>query len=353
MMDITFWEALERARNITSLGRATGKIESFVSQIRELREYAQTASLPDLLRHLVRKIEYEDYLRAGDDDDADDRIRNVDELISNITDYDETAEDPSLAGFLEEVALIADIDDVDGESDRVLLMTLHSAKGLEFPHVYITGLEEEIFPSGMAMNSDDRDAIEEERRLAYVGITRAKDDLTLLCARSRMLRGEMAYHPMSRFLTEIPDTVFEDGQAPGAQRGFDDWDDDLDDLPFADVVGSRGRYGTALQDPDIGTGRRRPKAIYRKPHTNEEKMPYIARASQGQKKASLSSLQKGMPAAPEKPAYEAGDRVEHVKYGTGTVQKIEAGPRDYKVTVQFDDFGRKIMYAAFAKLRKC
>ncbi len=326
--EITFFEAMQRCREIASLGRGTAKIESFVKLILELREFADEHSLSDLLRHIIEETEYEAYLRETDDEGGEDRISNVDELISKVTDYEETTDEPTLAGFLEEVALVSDIDETGDTHNRVLLMTLHSAKGLEFPHVYITGMEDGIFPSYMALNSRDEKAEEEERRLAYVGITRAMDDLTLTCCRSRMLRGEVQYNPMSRFLTEIPDGLFE-GESPSdpIRSGSFGRDYEMDD-PFIRV-------------PESKAVRQRPKAIYKKPSTDESKKPFIA------------NLSKGMPAASVKPDYQAGDRVFHVKYGEGTVKSVEPGPRDYKVTVEFDDHGQKIMYAAFAKLVKC
>lgn len=338
--DITFFEAMERCRNITSIGRATGKIESFVSLIREFREFAQDNRLSELLRHIIEKTEYEAYLRDSDDEDADDRISNVDELVSKITDYEETAEDPTLSGFLEEVALVSDIDEAGDTKDRVLLMTLHSAKGLEFSHVYITGLEDGVFPSAMALGSNDEEAEEEERRLAYVGITRAKDDLTLTYSRTRMLRGEVQYNPVSRFLSEIPEELF-DEEDPGIPfitggMGSASYDRPSDPARVRDTGSAGGR-----------SARPRLKAVYKKPSTDESKKPYIARLS------GISGLSKGMPVSMSKPDYEVGDRVRHTKYGEGTVKAIEENPKDYKVTVLFDDYGQKIMLAAFAKLVKC
>lgn len=364
--DVTFFAAMESCRNITSLGRSTAKIESFVKLILSLREFAQEHRLSELLRQIIIQTEYEAYLRDLDDEDGEDRISNVDELVSKITDYEETAEEPTLSGFLEEVALVSDLDNTNESQDKVLLMTLHSAKGLEFPHVYITGMEDGIFPSAMALNSDDEEAEEEERRLAYVGITRAKDDLTLTCSRTRMLRGEVQYNPMSRFVAEIPEELF-DSEVPSNRYE--------DDHPFDRDYSDRGdRYGSSYGGSTYGsissyggsaysgsayagskaqdngrTARPRLKAVYKKPSTDDAKKPYIAKA--GGK--GLSSLSKGMPSAPSAPDYGPGDRVRHTKYGEGTVKAFEAGPRDYKVTVQFDEYGQKIMYAAFAKLVRC
>ena len=384
--DITFFAAMENCRNITSLGRSTAKIESFVKLILRLRDYAKDHRLSELLRQVIIQTDYEAYLRDLDDEDGEDRISNVDELVSKITDYEETADEPTLSGFLEEVALVSDLDDTSDTQDKVLLMTLHSAKGLEFPHVYITGMEDGIFPSAMALNSSDEEAEEEERRLAYVGITRAKDDLTLTCSRTRMLRGEVQYNPMSRFVAEIPEELF-DSDVPGNpfeedhpfDRDYSDRGDRFSGSYGSSTYGSISSYGgstygsissygdsssyggstysepagTAYSSGKAQEGGRtarpRLKAVYRKPSTDDAKKPYIAKA--GGK--GLSSLSKGMPAAPSRPDYGPGDRVRHTKYGEGTVKAVEPGPRDYKVTVQFDGYGQKIMYAAFAKLVKC
>ena len=366
--DITFFEAMERCRNITSLGRSTAKIESFVSLIRELRDYKTGHGLADLLRYIIEKTDYNDHLLSSDDEDGEDRISNVDELISKIADYEETAEEPTLSGFLEEVALVSDLDEAGEDKDRVLLMTLHSAKGLEFPHVYLTGMEDGIFPSYMAINSGDEEAEEEERRLAYVGITRAKDDLTLTCSRSRLLRGEVQYNPPSRFLEEIPEELFDDGtdavsySEPGnvqLRKRSDFRDSDL--TPIGKVsLGTQFKpqtgpmpYDFSRDRNDGSVGRRslpRLKAVYKKPSTDDAKKPYIAKAAGSGR--TLASLNKGMP-APSEPDYKVGDRVRHVKYGEGTVKAMELTPKDYKVTVVFDEAGQKIMFAAFAKLVKC
>ena len=369
--DITFFEAMERCRNITSLGRATAKIESFVSLILQLREYKESHGLADLLREIIEKTDYNDYLLSSDDEDGEDRISNIDELISKIADYEETAEEPTLSGFLEEVALVSDLDNAEDGKEKVLLMTLHSAKGLEFPHVYLTGLEDGIFPSYMAINSGDEEAEEEERRLAYVGITRAKDDLTLTYSRSRLLRGEVQYNPPSRFLEEIPEELLDSGEdvAPhfGSREPKFSRIGDYDDGDFTPIgsysagTGFRSQTGSGAYastgfsgDRSEGSSGRaarpRLKAVYKKPSTDDSKKPYIAKAAGSGK--SLASLSKGMP-APSEPDYKVGDRVRHIKYGEGTVKAMELTPKDYKVTVLFDEAGQKIMFAAFARLVKC
>ena len=324
--DITFFEAMERCRNITSMGRATAKIESFVSLILQLREFKESHGLADLLREIIDKTDYNNYLLSSDDEDGEDRISNTDELISKIADYEETAEEPTLSGFLEEVALVSDLDNAEDGSEKVLLMTLHSAKGLEFPHVYLTGLEDGIFPSYMAINSGDEEAEEEERRLAYVGITRAKDDLTLTYSRSRLLRGEVQYNPPSRFLEEIPEELIDSGDdtAPhfGSRESKFSRSGDYDGGDFTPI----GSYsaGTGFKSQSGRTARPRLKAVYKKPSTDESKKPYIARAAGSGK--SLASLSKGMP-APSEPDYKVGDRVRHIKYGEGTVKAMELTPK--------------------------
>ena len=165
------------------------------------------------MNDIIETTGYVKELQESDEEDAEDRIQNIDELVSKVVAYEDSHDDPSLSEFLEEVALVADIDGVDAEDNRVLLMTLHSAKGLEFPHVYLAGLEDGVFPSYMTITSDDPSAVEEERRLAYVGITRAKEDLTITCAKQRMLRGETQYNPVSRFVREVPGELLDNGRA--------------------------------------------------------------------------------------------------------------------------------------------
>ena len=312
MRGISFYDALKEADHIVSLGKSGAKLAPFVTMIQAFRSKLTYYGLQELMQDIIETTGYVRELEASDEEDAENRIENIDELISKIVSYEEAHDEPSLSEFLEEVALVADIDNVDGDGNRVLLMTLHSAKGLEFDNVYLTGMEDGLFPSYMTITSDDPDEVEEERRLAYVGITRAKEDLTLCCARQRMVRGETQYNAVSRFVKEIPEEL-------------------LDNRPPAP------RY--------------KPVASMAPRRTAIENKPYIAGGGVG----SFGSLgiTKGMGAVPGgKPDYDAGDRVQHVKYGQGTVLDMEPGPRDYKVTVDFDEAGQKIMYAAFAKLKK-
>ncbi len=347
MRGIGFYEALEHADEIMSLGKGVSKLQAFVRLIREFRSKAQEITIAELIKEIVEKVQYTEYLRDYDDESAEDRSANVDELITKAASYTEAHEEPSLTEFLEEVALVADIDNVEGDDNRVLLMTLHSAKGLEFPNVYLAGLEEGLFPSYMSANSEDPDDLEEERRLAYVGITRAMDELTLTCARTRMIRGETQYNPVSRFVGEIPSDLLQGlkrrtGAAGGggALARRQSGDESPDNAFAKNGPGSAG----LSYDP-------RPKARLRQKSTPMPDKPFIARGIGSLNQ--LAGVSKGSQhMAPDELSYGVGDRVQHIKYGQGEVLQIEREPRDYKVTVAFDEAGQKIMYASFAKLKR-
>ncbi|MBD9082507.1 MAG: ATP-dependent DNA helicase PcrA [Lachnospiraceae bacterium] len=362
MKDITLFDALCEADQIRGLGRAEAKIRGFVNLIEVLRSGLSSYTLPDLIKSLLERIDYAEYLRDQDEESAEDRLGNVDELITKAAVYEETHDEPSLSEFLEEIMLVADIDNVEDGDNRVLLMTLHSAKGLEFPVVYLAGMEDGLFPSFMTIASDDPLEIEEERRLAYVGITRAKEELTLTCARSRMLRGETQYNPVSRFVREIPKELM-DNTLPPSRRYRDD---DLEDFQArrANEAALRAMGLEAIAAPRSGNGSGsgfggfgntgfdpRPKATLKPSVTAKADKPYISKGINGLNQ--LAGLQKGTEfKAPDALDYTVGDRVRHIKYGEGTVLNIAREPRDYKVTVEFDQAGQKIMYASFAKLKQ-
>ena len=214
--EIGFYEALKGADLIDNIGRGAAKLESFVALIEHFKADKEDMSISELMQEIIEETGYIESLKAEDAEEAEARIENIDELLSKIAAYEEMCDDmdepATLSGFLEEVALVADIDSLDENSDYVVLMTLHSAKGLEFPHVYLAGLEDGIFPSYMTITSDDPDEVEEERRLCYVGITRAQEELTMTCARRRMIRGETQYNKMSRFLKEVPMELLSSGE---------------------------------------------------------------------------------------------------------------------------------------------
>ena len=378
---ISFFEALCEADQIMTISRGSAKLTDFVTMIRAFRTKSKTFSLEELLKDVIDVVGYMDYLKTLDDDDDsgdNDRAANVDELISKIAAYEENeeVEQPTLTGFLEEVALVADIDRIGEDNEKVLLMTLHSAKGLEFENVYLAGMEENVFPSYMALQFEDSDpeGIEEERRLAYVGITRAKKNLTLTAARRRMVRGETQYNRLSRFAQEIPDELLDRNKpltaASFLYEGGETIDDDFDYSSDDDYLdggysGIKPAFAKGLAKSaskssfDNGKSelantyklKAKPKPKVTKPRAVPDK-PYIAGAGATHAKGQLAGISKGMPMKAETPDYVVGDRVSHVKYGEGTVTGLEQGPRDYKVTVMFDGPGQKVMYAAFAKLKK-
>ena len=403
-MGISFFEAMQRIDEITSIGKAGEKLRNFALMIMMFRTKLQHGTLEDLITDVIETTQYTKELEESDDDDAEDRLQNIDELISKVVSFEqereELGEEASLSAFLEEVALVADIDGVDKDDNKVLLMTLHSAKGLEFSQVYLAGMEDGVFPSYMTITSDDPTEIEEERRLAYVGITRAKDDLTITYAKQRMLRGETQYNPISRFIKEIPENLMDNKLPVPKKWGYDDYEEDSRERSHFKTKPFAGSgFNTVYQKPvlsddvfdkprnnweaaeqavkknnwEMPTAKAtvktstvpsnktpvmkqqqpkdiasilvsRPKAVIKKKETPAANKPYIAK--------SLDGLTKGMPTTQGGLSYGVGDRVRHIKYGDGTVQKVENDVRDYKITVAFDGAGQKIMYAAFAKLQK-
>ena len=380
---ISFYDALTEADQIMTIGRSAVKLKPFVMMIEAFRAKIDTYGLKGLIEDVIQTTGYVEQLEADNDEEAKARIENIDELVSKIVAYEQDNDEATLSSFLEEVALVADIDGVDKDDNKVLLMTLHSAKGLEFPNVYLAGMEDGVFPSYMTISSGDESEVEEERRLAYVGITRAKKELTLSCAKSRMIRGETQYNPVSRFLKEIPAELLDNKVPEYKNKEFASYDDDSYERsafmqkPFYGAYGNG--YGTEYGNSySAGYGSTnannfnrakttnnltddvfdkktatsydgRPKAVLRKKTTKPEVQPYMSKAAGG-----MAGLSKGMPQSAGELSYGVGDRVKHIKFGTGTVEKLEKGPRDYQVTVLFDaeNYGRKVMYAAFAKLQK-
>ena len=315
--DLSFYNALKLADDIPSIGKAGMKIKPFVTFIQSMRSKVEYLGPSQLLQDIIEETGYVAELEAENTEEAQARIENIDELISKVVAYEEGEENPTLSGFLEEVALVADIDDLQEGNDYVVLMTLHSAKGLEFPNVYLVGLEDGIFPSYMTITSDDPSEIEEERRLCYVGITRAMQDLTISCARQRMIRGETQYNKVSRFIKEIPRNLL-----TGAVRN-PSVTKTLSEAPTQSF-----RQANSKVNPIFST-----RSTY-------ENKPYQSNAFSGNSTSKISL------------SYEAGDRVKHMKFGEGTVTQIVEGGRDYEVTVNFDKVGIKKMFASFAKLKK-
>ena len=310
-MNVSFYDALRVAEEVPSIGRSLNKIEGFVTFIQSLKSKAQAYSVTEILEEVIDLTGYVDELKAEDTEESRARIENIDELISKTVSYEEAMKaegrEATLSGFLEEIALIADIDTVDPDQDYVLLMTLHSAKGLEFPYVYLAGMEDGMFPSSMCIFSDDPTDMEEERRLCYVGITRAMKELTLTSARQRLVRGETQYNKVSRFVREIPRELVE--------------------------------LGTTIQEHKPSMQETpSPKNSYMQMRQTFRAKPFEAQTFKVTKAASLD--------------YGVGDTVRHIKFGVSMVRDIVEGGRDYEVTVDFDKVGVKKMFAGFAKLKK-
>ena len=333
--EISFYDALCVAEQVPGLGKAAAKIRPFVLFIQSMKAKAKLLSVADLLQEVIETTGYVRELEAEGTDEAEARIENIDELISKAVDYAEGEEAPTLNGFLENVALVADIDSFDENSDYVVLMTLHSAKGLEFPNVYLAGLEDGLFPSYMSITSDNSQAeIEEERRLAYVGITRAKKNLTITSARVRMVRGQTQYGKVSRFVREIPPELLsgkiyepKTKEEPIEQSTFQKACKAFRTVPS---------YGGSGYGKEVGEGY---GSTFR---SSKATKPVYTKVEN----------QRDFGSAGGALSYQVGDRVRHIKFGDGEVMAIVSGGRDYEVTVDFDKAGTKKMFASFAKLKK-
>ena len=333
--EISFYDALCVAEQVPGLGKAAAKIRPCVLFIQSIKAKAKLLYVTDLLQEVIETTGYVRELEAEGTDEAEARIENIDELISKAVDYAEGEEAPTLNGFLENVALVADIDSFDENSDYVVLMTLHSAKGLEFPNVYLAGLEDGLFPSYMSITSDNSQAeIEEERRLAYVGITRAKKNLTITSARVRMVRGQTQYGKVSRFVREIPPELLsgkiyepKTKEEPIEQSTFQKARKAFRTVPS---------YGGSGYGKEVGEGY---GSTF---HSSKATKPVYTKVEN----------QRDFGSAGGTLSYQVGDRVRHIKFGDGEVMAIVSGGRDYEVTVDFDKAGTKKMFASFAKLKK-
>ena len=327
----SMYSALARVKAIPGMGRAAGKIQEFVDLIEDFREKLSAGEydLAGLIEDVLERSGYRASLEEEGEVEAQTRLENIEELVNKAAAYEAAAEEPSLGAFLEEVALVADVDAMEDTDDRVTLMTLHSAKGLEFDNVWMCGMEDGLFPSMMAINSEDPvSAIEEERRLCYVGITRARKRLTLTAARQRMVNGETRWHKISRFVDEIPEEELEASRLESKNFGrtisLDDGDRPWNRPARPAGVSTFGRGANAYASRT---------AVF-----PQGTAPAFGKAFTVAKADRLD--------------YEVGDRVRHIKFGDGTVKEIKDGGKDYEVTVEFDTMGQKRMFASFAKLKK-
>lgn len=322
--EISFYDALTQIDYIPDCARAASKINSFVEMIEHLRGRLRDEyyTLEDLINEIIDRTGYVRLLEAEDTVEAQSRIENIDSLCSKIIQYEEDCEEAAtLDGLLEEIALVADIDTVSDDAEQVLLMTLHSAKGLEFPYVYIAGMEENIFPGAMAVFGDDPTEIEEERRLCYVGITRAMEKLTLTSANCRMRNGEINFNRPSRFINEIPRYLIK--QTYGAVIK----EEKKPSIPEKPAFSETG-YSPARA------------SIYSKNKKNPfADNPYIQKGF-------------GNGGTSQVPEYQEGDTVSHTKFGTGTVISLTQLDNDYEVIVDFEAFGQRKLRSSFARLER-
>lgn len=340
---LSMMDAAARADEIPGMAAKTsGKIKKFAELIQSFRDMLQDGESLDLVYDkILEDTGYESELIAERTEESMTRLENIDELRNKVVEFAETNEDAGLSEFLEEIALVSDLDSMSEDDSQVKLMTLHSAKGLEFPYVFICGMEDRVFPSSMALNSDDPDALEEERRLCYVGITRAMKKLYLSAARERMMHGNRTCSDVSRFIREIPPLLFEheaDMRNIAKRREYES-------------IGRYNRDGSYADNYDGGTKLRSTLSG----REYGQKNPYSSYSRQktyGQPTSKPSFGKQFVVDSSGKPDYEVGDRVRHIKFGVGTVEGLEKGEKDYEVTVNFDRCGIRKMYASFAKLKK-
>ena len=317
-LGMSAFEVCERADEFQKTSRSASKLMNFTKMIRDFQECIENGmGLNDLLQEVLDVTKYLDYLQE-EPETYEDRVNNIKELSSMFIKYEEESEDANLSEFLEDVALISDIDSYNEDEDAVVLMTLHSAKGLEFPIVFIPGMEEGIFPGNQSMFSEED--LEEERRLAYVGITRAKKKLYLISSQQRMLYGQTSRNMPSRFLREIPSSVIDD-QSVMARRstGF---------------TTPRTAYANASRN-ELG-------------HSSHNKIGSYTQSSSSAHKFG----QAGNAAQKNNIDFKVGDTVCHKSFGTGTVLTVTPMGGDMLLEVAFDKAGTKKMMANYARLEK-
>ncbi len=314
---VSMFEIMSRAASYTALSKVAGKLGEFVNLILDLKKTAETEPLDTLIDKVLDRTGYRAMLKAQDEAEGKSRLENAEELISNAVEFISSHEDSSLSAFLEEMALVADIDNYDPDAEAVVLMTVHSAKGLEFPVAIIPGLEEGIFPGLQAMN--DPAELEEERRLAYVAITRAKKELFIFRSGRRLLYGRTQYNPVSRFVQDIPAELVDEKVKKPEKASEYSW----------------GNYSSGHKTY-IGGGssaNMRPVQKYGAP-------------------AQRPAAQKTVPAKKPSVVFAPGDRVKHLAFGEGQVLSAKQMGSDIMYEVMFDTVGTKKLMATYAKLTK-
>lgn len=334
--EFDFYDALLDIDEVPGLSRAADKIKGFTGLIEHFKDMlGDNAFISEVYDAILNETGYVDELNAEGTDEAKARLENLEELKNKIVKYEEEAENPNLTELLEDIALVADVDEEteDNISDKVTLMTLHSAKGLEFPYVFIGGMEERLFPSGMSIDSDDPDAVEEERRLCYVGITRAMKKLYLSAAAQRMIHGNTNFCENSRFIKEIPSHYLTcEEKAPRMYQ--------------ADRKDNGARRSGIGGISNIGFGRPRMAA-----NDYAKNNPY-AKANNTNPSVN-PGFGKAFPMGElNSSSYKVGDNVKHLKFGKGIVTSVVPAGSDQEITVDFERVGEKKMYASLVKMKK-
>ena len=348
---ISLLEACGRCENAGISGKAGTGMKSFYDTVMELRDETAGMNLADMTDSVISAFGYMDYL--ADEADSTEKYLEQEEYINKLKDslaeYEkecaENGEPVSLTDFMRMNGVegtTVDVDTDPSNDDKVLIMTMHNSKGLEFPNVFMAGMEEGLFPGYMAVSSGDEKEIEEERRLCYVGITRAMEELTLTCARMRMVNGETRYATASRFVKEMPFGLLDMNVTPEKTERPVRFNDGTYEYPSGSGAGygkSAGGYSFTGQ---AGSGRS-VEGSYVSGQTVPRTTP---------KKRAPGKIKLGRDITPVKPDYKVGERVRHFKFGEGKVLDIKDGGRDYEVTVDFDEHGVKKMFAGFAKLKR-
>ena len=318
----TLFEALGCAAEYPELKSRGKKLGEFYELICSFKQKAEELSVHELIEYVVNATGYRDELEQDGSDDAMMRIENIEEFASKAAEFEKENENATLSAFLEDVALVADIDSYSEDDDAVVLMTLHSAKGLEFPYVFMIGMEEGLFPSGRATNTGDPKELEEERRLCYVGITRAKKELFLTYARQRMQHGQFVYNAPSRFLGELPPELLDNPFKKVQTREIPSHEP-----PKASPYNFGARF--AASRAGVAAGNMSARPVVPKPYAAEMPKPTNVTID-----------------------FAVGDKVRAPKYGIGEVKSIKNAGKDYEVEVAFTGKGTKKFMAGLSKLKK-
>ena len=326
---ISMYEVIKRA-DAFGLNRVYVNSRDFINQIEELRAKKDTLIISELIKETLKVTGYSKALELEDTTEAETRLENLDEFLTVAIEFEEELADNTLADFLEGITLSSDIDNTDETEDSVTLMTLHSAKGLEFPVVFLVGMEEGIFPGYKSIG--EQKELEEERRLCYVGITRAKQHLFLTCARQRTIFGSTSCNQVSRFLKEIPEELLD---------GYEDALSDKREKSYGDYR-FEWKYGGGYNKSESTIN------SYKVNNTEDfgKKPEFAFRSAE----SFLSGLNKKKTSDMDLSIYKAGKRVYHKKFGEGNINYVEAEGDDLKVDITFDKVGHKRLMAKYAGL---